>query len=262
MQKLYDTIGSTYSASRCADPAIARELARLVQIGNDKKFLDLACGTGNYTNALASLGGDWHGVDISDVMINQAREKNFRIEWQLSSADALPFQDDFFDGAICTLAIHHFPELVAAFTEVKRVLNDGPFVIFTAFPDQMQEYWLCHYFPKMMCSSIQQMPTQEFVVTSLHSAGFEIEGVVPFEVTNDLQDLFLYSGRKRPTQYFDPLVRSNISSFASRCSSEELQTGLQLLRAHLESGEFENVARSYQSSHGDYAYVIANKCRG
>jgi SAM-dependent methyltransferase len=259
MQPLYNAIGSTYCATRSADLAIAHELARLVAIRDNKNFLDLACGTGNYTNALASLGGNWHGIDVSDVMISQAKEKNPRVQWQLSSADAIPYPSTFFDGAICTLAIHHFPELLGPFKEVHRSLNHGHFVIFTAFPEQMCGYWLCRYFPEMMRSSINQMPAQELVVTSLQNAGFEVEDIIPFYVTNELQDLFLYSGKERPEQYLDPLVRSNMSSFASKCSDQELEKGLQLLRADLASGEFEKVTRSYQTSEGDYAYVVANK---
>lgn len=259
MQPLYDAIGATYGTTRHADPIITQELARFVAIGNNRKFLDLACGTGNYTNALALLGGQWHGVDISEIMISQAREKSLGIEWRLGSADAIPYQSNFFDGVICTLAIHHFAELSAAFSEAHRVLRSGHFVIFTAFPEQMRGYWLGHYFPEMMRSSIEQMPSQEVVVKSLQSSGFEVKNIVPFYVTNKLQDLFLYSGKERPEQYFSAVTRSNISSFVSRCPEEELKKGLQMLSSDLKSGEFQNLAKSYHSSKGDYAYVVSGK---
>jgi SAM-dependent methyltransferase len=230
-----------------------------VELREGRRFLDLACGTGNYTTALASIGGQWHGCDISAVMLNQARSKSSSIDWQLSKADSLPYQNDYFDGAICTLAIHHFSDLLKPFREVHRVLDQGPFVLFTAFPEQMEGYWLCHYFPEMMKRSIAQMPTQELVTAALLSAEFEIEKIVQYTITNELQDLFLYSGKDRPRQYFDPAVRANISSFASRCSEAELSEGLERLSRDIESGNFSKVASSYQSTHGDYAYVIARK---
>jgi SAM-dependent methyltransferase len=259
MQPLYNDIGSTYCATRRADFVIAKTLAQLVEVQEGRRFLDLACGTGNYTNALASIGGSWSGCDISEVMISQARLKNSAIDWQLSKADSLPYQSGFFDGAMCTLAIHHFPDLLKPFQEVHRVLNQGAFVLFTAFPHQMRKYWLCHYFPEMMKSSITQMPAQEVVTAALQSAGFELEKITPFYVINELQDLFLYSGKERPDQYLDPVVRANISSFASRCSAAELNTGLQRLSSDIESGEFSRVASSYVSTRGDYAYVVAKK---
>ena len=259
MQSLYNAIGSTYCATRRADPSLAKTLARFVEAQDGRCYLDLACGTGNYTNALASVSGTWYGCDISDVMLTQARAKNSKIEWKLSKADALPYQSAFFDGAMCTLAIHHFPELLQPFQEVHRVLNQGTFVLFTAFPEQMRDYWLCHYFPEMMRSSVAQMPAREQLTAALESAGFEIENAIPFYVTNELQDLFLYSGKERPILYLDPLVRANISSFASRCSPAELNAGLQQLRSDIESGDFSSVASSYQSVGGDYAFVVARK---
>lgn len=262
MQALYNDIGSTYSVTRRADSEIAKTLAHLLEVQGERRFLDLACGTGNYTNALAAIGGSWSGCDISEVMINQARLKNAEINWQLSKADSLPYQNDFFDGAMCTLAIHHFADLLKPFQEVHRVLKQGNFVLFSAFPEQMQQYWLCHYFPEMMQSSITQMPAQALVTSALQTAGFEIEQITPFYVSNALQDLFLYSGKERPNQYLDPVVRANISSFASRCSQAELNTGLQRLSSDIESGEFSKIAARYVSTSGDYAYIVAKKFNG
>jgi ubiquinone/menaquinone biosynthesis C-methylase UbiE len=259
MQPLYDQIGSTYGGTRRADPAITHELFRLLNDGINSRFLDLACGTGNYTCALAALSGNWHGTDISEVMLKQAVEKNPSIEWKVSSAESLPYQDGLFDGIVCSLAIHHFSELGRPFREVWRVLNNGRFVIFTAFPEQMQSYWLCHYFPEMMRRSCQKMPSRQSVTAALELAGFGIEQVIPFFVTNQLQDLFLYSGKERPEFYLDPATRANISSFASLCSAEELQQGILALRADIETGRFREVSQQYQSTLGDYAFIVAGK---
>jgi hypothetical protein len=74
-------------------------------------------------------------------------------------------------------------------------MDKGRFVIFTDFPEQMERYWLCHYFPEMMQRSCPKMPSKELVLKSLQLAGFEIESIAPFFVTNQLQDLFLHSGK-------------------------------------------------------------------
>lgn len=126
----------------------------------------------------------------------------------------------------------------------------------------MRNYWLCHYFPEMMRHSINKMPSQQSVINSLQSAGFEIERIMPFFVTNQLQDLFLYSGKERPEFYLDPAIRANISSFASLCTTEELEQGLRTLRDDLKSGKFKGIAQYYLSPIGDYAYVVANKRQG
>jgi ubiquinone/menaquinone biosynthesis C-methylase UbiE len=259
MQAIYDTIGATYSSTRCADPAIVQCLARYTGAKNGFCFLDVGCGTGHYTKAIAIFGGEWHGTDISEIMVRQAQEESSGITWSVSNAASLPYRDGFFDGAICTLAIHHFPELASSFRRIWQVLKKGRFVIFTAFPEQIHGYWLSHYFPEMTRRSAEKMPAKQLVVSELQSVGFEIETIVPFDVTNELQDLFLYSGKDRPELYFNLAVRANISSFALLCSPEELRAGLTSLRADLNSGRFQGIAQSYATTAGGYAYVVANK---
>lgn len=260
MRPLYDSIGSTYCTTRRADPEITRTLARLAGVRDGSRYLDVACGAGNYTCALAGLGGEWHGVDVSRVMLDQAAEKNADVQWKIGDVNELPYDNGTFDGAVCSLAIHHFSGLDVPFREVWRVLDEGRFVIFTAFPQQMHDYWLCRYFPEMMRQSAAAMPAPEKVFPALESAGFEIEDIVPFSVTDKLQDLFLYSGKHRPEFYFDPAVRANISSFAALCSDRELREGLSRLRADLDSGKFEEVVRCHSpAAEGDYAFLVAGK---
>jgi ubiquinone/menaquinone biosynthesis C-methylase UbiE len=272
MQPLYDKIGANYSRTRCADAAITATLAELLAVQAEGNYLDLACGSGNYTRALAAVAGTWYGVDISATMIRQAliqqdmvqrswhkHAQDDSVHWQLGMANALPYKHGFFDGVLCTLSIHHFADLHRSFREAYRVMGQGRFVLFTAFPKQMRGYWLCHYFPQMMKRAIAQMPTEARVTAALQSAGFEIERIVPFCVSNSLTDLFLYSGKARPEQYLDPDVRANISSFSELCSSKELDHGLQRLQQDIASGAFAQVAESYRIGQGDYAYVVARK---
>ena len=259
MQALYDQIGATYSATRRADPSIAQALAEYVSVAQAAQFLDVGCGTGNYTCAVAAYGGQWHGVDTSAEMLEQARVKSSRISWMLGSAETLLFANESFAGAICTLAIHHFASVATTFSEVFRVLRAGKLVLFTAFPDQMRNYWLCHYFPEMMEKSIQRMPSRALVVKELRAAGFSEPLIVPFHVTTELQDMFLYSGKLRPALYLDSAVRSNISSFATLCPPQELERGLSSLREDLSNNRFQAMLQQCPAEKGDYAFVIATK---
>lgn len=258
MRSLYDSIGSTYATSRRADPDIAQALARKLRLTPEGKYLDLGCGTGNYTVALSGLGGEWSAIDVSDVMLRQAREKSRNIHWVQSSADAVPFPDAAFDGAICTLAIHHFSSLRSPFREIRRTLRSGAFVIFTGLADQMRDYWLCHYFPEMMARSIEKMPEEFQIRAALREAGFKSVEVTPFFVTSELEDLFLYSGKHRPELYLEPVVRANISSFANLAKTAEVQDGLARLEADVQSGSFVSVKARYATEAGDYAFITAS----
>ena len=259
MPALYDAIGAGYGTTRRADPDIADTLARHLAMPAHGCGLDLACGTGNYTAAMAARGGAWTGLDVSPTMLAQGRRAAASVNWLCGDAAALPFGDNRFDAVLCTLAIHHFAALDAPFAQVHRVLRrGGRFVVFTAFAEQMHGYWLGRYFPQMLERSIAKMPAQAVVEGALRAAGFAQVRVQPYLVTPQLQDLFLYAGKQRPTMYLDAAVRANISSFATLCPPDELSAGLDALRADLAHGRWAGAAPSGAAA-GDYAYVIAHK---
>ncbi len=103
--------------------------------------LDVGCGTGTLTllakeqvgNALVA------GIDASQPMIMRARRKAQRagleVQFDLASADALPFPDGFFDVVVCTATLHHLPRWmrVAALNEMRRVLKPGGRVLLVDF---------------------------------------------------------------------------------------------------------------------------------
>jgi SAM-dependent methyltransferase len=243
--------------SRSADPCLAPRLTQLIGCQPAGAYLDLGCGTGNYTRALAAGGGHWTGLDISAVMLSQAREHHSQVRWVLGDASHLPFADGSFDGVVCTLAIHHFPELQQPSSEVRRVLQGGSFVVFTSLAEQMRGYWLWHYFSKMMERSTLRMPSQTTIIDALKAAGFSSASVETYWVLDSLQDLFLYSGKSRPLLYLDPAVRANISSFANLCDADELSRGTGALARDIRSGFFNAVAAQFSSDAGDYAFIVA-----
>jgi ubiquinone/menaquinone biosynthesis C-methylase UbiE len=258
MPRLYDTIGATYGGSRRADPFLVDALARLVDVRQSQQYLDVACGTGNYTAALSARGGIWAGIDVSDVMLAQARRNAAGVSWLRATASHLPFRSRAFDGAVCTLAVHHFESLDQPFCEVKRVLRSGAFVLFTGLAEQMLNYWLCHYFPEMMRRSIENMPSEGMVRKALRGAGFGRVERLNFLVKPDLHDLFLYAGKDRPQIYFDGAIRENISSFAKLITEAELNDGLKALAHDIRIGDFERVKAQYDSQDGDYAFFVAH----
>jgi len=162
VSEVYDKIGFAYDTTRKADPEIIRRLYHHLQLGVGFSVVDIGCGTGNYTIALKQMGLAMTGVDISSTMIDSGRTKAPEIPWVKSDASILPFEDATFNGAISTLVIHHYEELEIPFKETFRVLEKGRrYVIFTASPKQMQNYWLVEYFPKAMEASWVQMPSVE-----------------------------------------------------------------------------------------------------
>ncbi len=259
MDAIYDKIGFEYDTTRKADPTILTSLASLLGIESSKKYIDVACGTGNYTSELANFGGEWTAFDHSRKMLSEARAKSTLVKWQQFDVTATSYENDYFDGATCSLAIHHFPDLEKAFAEIARILKPGgKFIVFTATPDQMRSYWLNHYFPIMVERSCDQMPSIETVESALNKAGIFVEFTEPFFITPDLQDFFLYSGKQRPEMYLSSSVRSGISSFHNYCSETELTGGLSKLREDIETGTIKAIMEKSENENGDYLFVSAS----
>ena len=118
-------------------------------IGPESKALDVGCGTGFSVLYMADALGIAKacGIDISPVMVEKAREKipvqlAERIEFREASSDNIPYPDGFFDHVLCTNSFHHYPDPVAALTEMRRVLRPGgELVIFENAPDLSLYTW-------------------------------------------------------------------------------------------------------------------------
>ena len=259
MAQLYGRIDGGYDVTRRPDSVIAGRLGHHMSLESSGNYLDIACGTGNYTSTLAAVGGDWTGIELSSKMITEARGKSSRVRWCLAGAQALPFSGGVFSGAMCTLAIHHFDELLPVFQEAHRVLDKGKFVILTATLEQMRSYWLNEYFPDAMLKSIEQMPELDLVTSVLTQAGFTSLETEGFDIREDLQDFFLYSGKHRPEMYLDERVRRGISTFASMADSGEVASGCLRLAEDIRSGRISEVMAAYENRGGDYLFVIATK---
>lgn len=254
---LYDKIGQGYDTTRRPDPGIAARLIHHLQPHSAGTYLDLACGTANYTASLVQQGVRMVGVDSSQHMLNEAAVKAPYLQLVHGRAEKMPFDTDSFDGGICTLAIHHFDDLNQAFCEVRRVLRRGRFVIFTTTPEQTQRYWLKHYFPQALKWACDVMPTLVMVREALDQAGLRFLEYETWDIPPEPVDLFLYAGKHNPELYFDPRIRAGISTFAAGANAREVEGGLNQLREDIDAGRFDEIARRYNNDAGDYGFVIA-----
>ena len=260
MATKYDTIGTGYNTTRKADPLLTQKLVQHIQPVPGGLFLDMGCGTGNYTHALASRGLRLIGIDPSEKMLTEAKAKHSTIDWRIGRAEDSGLEDNSVDGALATLTLHHWSDLKRGFSELCRVLKpNGRLVLFTSTPEQMNGYWLNHYFPEMLRDSMLQMPSLEAVENALKVSGLEVIGVEKYFIQPDLQDKFLYVGKHQPDLYFDAAIRNGISSFSDLANRKEVTQGLSQLRKDIESGAIRNIQQAYANTLGDYLFIIGRK---
>jgi ubiquinone/menaquinone biosynthesis C-methylase UbiE len=256
----YDIIGKGYNTTRKADAFMAQRFFEYLSPAKNGSVLDVGCGTGNYAIALHEKGLHITGIDPSAEMLNMAKSKTNKINWHSGKAEQLQFNNQTFDGALACLTIHHWKNLTEGLTELGRVLKTGsPLVIFTSTPQQMEGYWLNHYFPKMLTASIVPMPSYENIESNLNQAGFKITATENYFIREGHEDLFLQAGKHRPEIYLDPNVQKGISSFASFSNTEEKQRGLQQLSEDIKTGKIKQVIADYENTLGDYMFIVAQK---
>ena len=99
----------------------------------DRKVLEIACGTGRFTAMLAERGADIIGLDISGPMLQQGRERAQAagvadsLEYMRGDAGRLPFPDDHFD-AVFAMRFFHLADTPEDFlAEMRRVSNEQIF---------------------------------------------------------------------------------------------------------------------------------------
>lgn len=101
----------------------------------DKTILDIACGEGDSSRMIRSLGANVVGVDISEEMIRLAQSRADEVEYLVASADNMPtLKKASFDVVVC-LSMMNIDNLDSTLTEISRVLKkSGSFVMSTAHP--------------------------------------------------------------------------------------------------------------------------------
>lgn len=108
--------------------ALSGQLEIALEVGEvdrASRVLDVGCGPGLLSTALAERAGKVEGVDFSEKMIAAARKLAPELKFQVANAEHLPYPESCFDVAICCNTAHHFARPRTVFTEILRVLKPG-----------------------------------------------------------------------------------------------------------------------------------------
>jgi ubiquinone/menaquinone biosynthesis C-methylase UbiE len=116
-------------AVKTDDDVGARFEAALKEAGHGA-LLDVACGPGVVTAALAPRAASIMAFDATEQMLEKARARCARaglrnVAFRQGDAENLPFGAGQFDGVVTRLAIHHFANPRRALDEMFRVLRPG-----------------------------------------------------------------------------------------------------------------------------------------
>jgi demethylmenaquinone methyltransferase / 2-methoxy-6-polyprenyl-1,4-benzoquinol methylase len=123
----YDLITVLLSFGR--DRRWKQRLVSLAGVGGHTRALDLACGTGDISFALAARGARVAGLDITHRMVELASRKpdpsRSRVRFVTGDMMALPFADAQFNLVTAGYGIRNVPSIAPAIDEIRRVLKPG-----------------------------------------------------------------------------------------------------------------------------------------
>lgn len=178
----YDTtdIPGVYDRGRDHGPEVLQLWMDVVASAVGKRhigtILDLGCGTGRFSEALANhFDAKVIGVDPSTKMLDQARNKlrDHRVRYERGCGEAIPLPDDSIDLVFMSMSFHHFEDPNAAARECRRVLPTGATAFLRAgIRDRISSYPYVDFFPASRPILEDCLPTAAFTCEVFESAGF------------------------------------------------------------------------------------------
>lgn len=131
----YDLLNRILSVG--IDRGWRRQAVRALALGDDAEVLDVATGTGDLAIdiARATPGARVRGIDPSGGMLEIGRRKvsglalDDRVVLEAGDAQALPFEDDRFDGCSIAFGIRNVPDRLLGLKEMARVTRPGGRVV-------------------------------------------------------------------------------------------------------------------------------------
>jgi len=144
----YTSAARGYDAAQPGWGRVIDHSLELLRLAPGDDVLDIGCGPGILAVRAAgqvATGGSVTGVDVSEGMLEVAREKAAEqgvgdaVAFQLGDMHELPFADGHFDAVVCSYAMFFARSVTAVGRELWRVLAPGGRLVVATIGEQFFE---------------------------------------------------------------------------------------------------------------------------
>ncbi|MFJ4771137.1 methyltransferase domain-containing protein [Streptomyces uncialis] len=221
---IYDSFGATYAHTRRPDPRIAAQIH--AALGDITDVINVGAGAGSYEPPRTTLA-----VEPSQVMIAQ-RPPGLAPAVQ-ALAEHLPLRDDSADAVMALLTVHHWSDLAAGISELRRVARRRVVILTWDQRVFRERFWLLSdYLPEAAEFEDTRAAPTDRLADLLGGAHQE-----PVRIPHDCVDGFAAAYWRRPHAYLDPRVRAGIS-LLTQADEDTVAPGLARLANDLETGSW------------------------
>lgn len=183
------------------DTSRMEALAAFTGVEPRHDVLDVACGPGFLTAALARRSARACGVDATPALIERARAHAARngitnLAFHLADAEALPFADGRFDVVTCKAAFHHFVRPERVLREMRRVAkDDGRLMVADMLGSEDQPHSQYQDRIERLCdpTHVRALPGSEFE-RMFSSIGLEVLAAPTGKVDYDVDEWMAHGG--------------------------------------------------------------------
>jgi SAM-dependent methyltransferase len=222
--QLYDTIGATYTVTRCTEPRIAARV--WAALGDARTVLNVGAGAGSYEPP------DRHVLAVEPSAVMRSQRPASAAPCVAAIAESLPFEDRSFDAAMAFATVHHWEDPIAGLREMRRVARRV--VVFTHDSSETgwrRRFWLTRDYLPEVADLVAGRPS---LSEQARAIGARIE---PVPIPWDCADGFFEAYWRRPEAYLDEDARRGVSVWA-RVGRDAEQRAVRSLRDDLVSGRW------------------------
>ncbi len=136
-----DPIALLRAESKLKNPWVIETIKQ--ELGSEnKKILDIGCGGGFLSNALARAGHSVDGIDMSSESLAVAKKSDLTktVNYQIADAYKVPFEDNTFDVVCAMDFLEHVEDPAKVVAEAGRVLKSEGIFFFHTFSKNFLAY--------------------------------------------------------------------------------------------------------------------------